>query len=135
GAANRSVTFTDVDVSFAGAASLTSQGVAVTFSLNQDHTILTGTADGRTVFQVSLSDDGTGSYRFVLLDQLDHAPNGNENDIALTFNYTATDSDGDAVSSKFIVSVDDDVPVQTTANALVAVDEDDLASGNHDTTS
>jgi T1SS-143 domain-containing protein len=134
GAGNRSVTFTDANVSFGGASSLTSQGVAITFSLNADHTILTGSAGDRSVFQVSLSDDGTGSFRFVLLDQLDHAPNGNENDIALTFNYTVTDSDGDTASSKFIVSVDDDVPV-TGLNATITVDEDDLASGNHDTTS
>jgi len=45
GIGNRSVTFTDSNVSFAGAASLTSQSVAVTFSLNGDHTVLTGTAD------------------------------------------------------------------------------------------
>ena len=134
GVGNRSVTFTDANVSFAGASSLTSQGVAIAFSLNADHTVLTGSAGGRAVFEVSLSDDGTGSYRFVLLDQLDHAPNGNENDIALTFNYTVTDSDGDTASSKFIVSVDDDVPV-TGLNATITVDEDDLASGNHNTTS
>ncbi len=42
GVGNRSVTFTDANVSFAGASSLTSQGVAVTFSLNADHTVLTG---------------------------------------------------------------------------------------------
>jgi T1SS-143 domain-containing protein len=134
GIGNRSVTFTDANVSFAGASSLTSQGVAITFSLNADHTVLTGSAGGRSVFEVSLSDDGSGSYRFVLLDQLDHAPNGNENDIALTFNYTVTDSDGDTASSKFIVSVDDDVPV-TGVSATITVDEDDLASGNHNTTS
>ena len=85
--------------------------------------MLTGTAGGRTVFQVSLSDDGTGQFRFVLLDQLDHAANGNENDIALTFNYTATDSDGDAVSSKFVVSVDDDVPT-IASNAVVYTDDE-----------
>ncbi|TKW78016.1 MAG: hypothetical protein DI543_12620, partial [Bradyrhizobium icense] len=117
-AADRSVTFTDANVSFAGASSLTSKGEAITFQLNADKTLLTAIAGGRTVFEVSLSDDGTGSYRFVLLDQLDHAPNGNENDIALTFNYTATDSDGDAVSSKFIVSVDDDVPVQNRSGSV-----------------
>ena len=64
--------------------------------------------------QVSLSDEGTGQFRVVLLDQLDHAPNGNENDIALNFNYTATDPDGDAVNGAFIVNVDDDIP--TTAS-------------------
>ena len=111
GVGNRSVTFTDANVTVAGGVPLTSNGVAVTFVLSAGNTVLTGVAGGRTVFEVSLSDDGTGKFRFVLLDQLDHAANGNENDIALTFNYTATDSDGDAVSSQFVVSVDDDVPV------------------------
>ncbi|MBR1126117.1 VWA domain-containing protein, partial [Bradyrhizobium lablabi] len=131
GAANRSVTFTDANVTVAGGVPLTSQGVEVTFHLNSDGTVLTGVAGERTVFEVSLSDDGTGSYRFVLLDQLDHAPNGNENDIALTFNYTATDSDGDAVDGKFIVSVDDDVPVQaTSATVSDSVQEDALTDAN-----
>ena len=111
GAGNRSLTFTDANVSVAGGVPLMSHGFAVSFVLSAGNTVLSGMADGRTVFQVSLSDDGTGKFRFVLLDQLDHAPNGNENDITLTFNYTAKDSDGDAVSSKFVVSVDDDVPV------------------------
>ena len=120
--------------SFAGGASLTSQGVAVTFVAQRGQTVLTGAPRAAaTVFQVSLSDDGTGNFRFVLLDQLDHAPNGNENDIALTFNYTATDSDGDAVSSKFIVSVDDDMPVLTGATVNAGeVFEDGLSTGNHE---
>ncbi|HKS19362.1 MAG TPA: DUF5801 repeats-in-toxin domain-containing protein, partial [Bradyrhizobium sp.] len=132
GAGNRSLTFTDTNVTVAGGMPLTSQGVAVTFSLNADHTVLTGTAGGRTVFEVSLSDDGSGKFRFVLLDQLDHAPNGNENDIALTFNYTATDSDGDAVNGKFIVGVDDDVPVVTGSGSfnIGEVFEDGLVTVN-----
>jgi T1SS-143 domain-containing protein len=127
GAANRSVTFTDANVTVAGGVPLTSQGVTVTFELDPSGTVLRGMAGERTVFEVSLSDDDSGSFRFVLLDQLDHAANGNENDIALTFNYTATDSDGDAVDGKFVVSVDDDVPVFTSATAISrVVDEDDI---------
>ena len=134
GVGNRSVTFTDNSVTVAGSVPLTSNGYAVTFVLSAGNTVLSGvTADGRTVLQVSLSDDGTGQFRFVLLDQLDHAANGNENDIALTFNYTATDSDGDAVSSQFVVSVDDDVPVQVGDAAITrTVDEDELSDGNTD---
>ena len=83
--------------------------------LNADGTVLTGSAGSgetqRDVIRISLSDEGTGQFRVVLLDQLDHAPGGNENDIGLRFNYTATDSDGDAVNGSFIVNVDDDVPV------------------------
>ena len=63
---------------------------------------------------------GTGAFRVVLLDQLDHAPGNNENDIGLTFNFTATDFDGDAVKSTFTVGVDDDAPVEPSAPSLSA---------------
>ena len=109
----RSVTFTNDSVGVSGGIPLTSHGDAVTFVLSQNNTVLTGMAGGREVFSVSLSDDGSGAYRFILKDRLDHAPNGDENDITLTFNFTATDFDGDSVNSHFAVGVDDDVPVLT----------------------
>lgn len=109
----RSVYFTDASVGVSGGIPLTSHGDAVTFVLSQNNTVLTGMAGGREIFSVSLSDDGSGAYRFILKGQLDHAPNGDENDITLTFNFTAKDFDGDAVSGHFAVGVDDDVPVLT----------------------
>ena len=78
------------------------------------------------MFEVSLSDDGHGAFRFVLLDQLDHLPGANENDLGLTFNYTATDSDGDAVKGSFTVTVDDDMPVASGQAITAIVDEDDI---------
>ena len=59
---------------------------------------------------MSLSDEGNGKFRFVLKDQLDHAPGNVENDISLSFNFTATNSDGDAVKGSFVIGVDDDTP-------------------------
>ncbi len=109
----RSVYFTDASVGVSGGIPLTSHGDAVTFVLSQNNTVLTGMAGGREVFSVSLSDDGSGAYRFVLKDSLDHAPNGDENDITLTFNFSAKDFDGDAVDGHFAVGIDDDVPVLT----------------------
>lgn len=115
GIGDRSVTFTNATVAVSGVAALLSHGDAVTFTLNADGTVLTGSAGAgatlRDVIRISLSDDGTGQFRVVLLDQIDHAPGGNENDIGLRFNYTATDSDGDAVEGTFVVNVDDDMPV------------------------
>src|SRR5690606_3995925 len=73
----RNVTFTDNSVVVSGGIPLTSHGEEVTYVLSGNNTVLTGMAGGREVFTVSLSDDGSGSYRFVLKDQLDHAPNGN----------------------------------------------------------
>ena len=115
----RAVYFTNGNVSVSGALdsaadadllpNLTSQGVAVVTSLTNNGTKLIGMAGDRLVFEVTLSDDNSGAFRFVLHDQLDHAPGGNENDITLTFNYTARDADGDTATGSFIVAVDDDV--------------------------
>ena len=105
---------------------------AIHLSLNADGTILTGTAgtagiDLRTVFEVSLSDDGSGSFRFVLKDALDHAPGQSENNINLSFNYVATDSDGDTATGTFSVVVNDDVPV-ANAGANGSVSEHDISA-------
>ncbi|WP_212488921.1 DUF5801 repeats-in-toxin domain-containing protein [Bradyrhizobium liaoningense] len=131
GAGNRSVTFADNALAaFSGtltAGALTSDGQAITLSYNADHTLLTGTAgtgdNARTVFEVSLSDDGTGSYRFILLDRLDHASGNNENNIVLSFNFVATDSDGDTAPGTFTVVVNDDVPVLTGLTGSGTVNE------------
>ena len=53
----------------------------------------------------------TGSFEFTLHDQLDHAANGNENDITLKFDYTARDFDGDTDTGSFVIGVDDDMPI------------------------
>ncbi|MCP3400927.1 DUF5801 repeats-in-toxin domain-containing protein [Bradyrhizobium sp. CCGB20] len=131
GAGNRSVTFADGALaSFSGtltSGSLTSDGQTITLSYNADHTVLTGIAgtgeNARAVFEVSLSDEGTGSYRFILLDRLDHASGNNENNIVLSFNFVATDSDGDAAPGTFTVVVNDDVPVLTGQTASGTVYE------------
>ena len=92
----RSVTFTNTTVGITGG-TLTSHGDAITLTLSPDHTVLTGTAQHgedpiRTVFEVSLSDDGSGAFRFILEDGLDQSNDGSkETNIALSFNFTATD--------------------------------------------
>jgi len=136
---NRSVTFADlasavgnVTSSVATAATLTSRGDTLVYSLDSDGTTLTASADDgtglRTVFTVSLSDDGTGSYVFDLNDGLDHPTAGSEDNIDLFFNFTATDSDGDSFTSSFSVGVDDDGPVAAGSAVDVTVDEDDIDS-------
>lgn len=137
----RSVTFTSADIGVSGGlspTSLTSHGDSVVVTLDDAGTHLVGTAihDGvsRVVFEASLSDDGTGAFKFTLHDALDHAPNGSENDINITFHFTATDSDGDTATGTFMVGVDDDMPVALggTINAG-AVYEDGLSDGNPET--
>ncbi|WP_434051449.1 MAG: DUF5801 repeats-in-toxin domain-containing protein [Roseibium sp.] len=90
---------------------LTSNGEALSYSLNASANILTASAGNRIIFTVELSDLETGSFKFDLQDALDHAPGESENDIILNFLFVATDSDGDTGVSTFSVAVDDDLPV------------------------
>ena len=138
GLGDRSVTFADGAVAGnnvvnAGGVplALTSDGVALTYALNADGTVLTATAGARTVFTVALSDDGAGSYTFTLLDNLDHPTADTEDDLVLNFTFTATDSDGDDANSSFQVTVDDDGPV-IGAPVASSVDEEGLGGNAGD---
>ena len=107
---------------------LTSNGDPITYTIDPvDRTTLIATATGgRVVFTVTLSDDDTGSYTFVLSDNIDHL--GNSGTVqALDFGYIATDSDGDSVPGSFRVNVTDDTPTQGKATAS-AVSEDDVST-------
>ncbi|QUS54384.1 DUF5801 repeats-in-toxin domain-containing protein [Pseudovibrio brasiliensis] len=110
GAGDRSVTFASNSVLPTG---LSSDGVSLVYTLSQGDAVLTATKAGSSevVFVVTLSDEGTGSYSFDLKGNLDHPAGDDENDIDLTFNFVAQDSDGDTASSNFTVTVDDDSPV------------------------
>jgi len=127
GVGDRSVTFDPANPVTLNAP-LTSGGVAVVFTANEDGTVLIGKAGDRVVMEVSLSDDGQGAFRVILLDKLDHPQSGTEDNISLKFNFVATDSDGDAVNGSFTVSVDDDSPVGTGGSVSITVDEDDISS-------
>ncbi|AKR54916.1 T1SS secreted agglutinin RTX [Devosia sp. H5989] len=135
----RAVYFTDASVAYSGASALTSLGENIEFRLENNGTRLVGYVAGygegeeagaeRVVFTVSLSDDGSGSFVFTLLGQLDHAAGGDENDITLTFDFTARDFDGDTVGGKFAVAVDDDSPVQLTGEEAPHVSATVLEDG------
>ncbi len=119
------------------ASALTSGGVALVYTLNTAGTVLTATAGqgGATVFTVTLSDDGTGSYVFDLDGRIDHPVGGSENDLDFAFGFTATDSDGDSADGAFTVTVDDDSPVimpdaedaTLSEGGLVSTAEEDLS--------
>ncbi|WP_395517875.1 beta strand repeat-containing protein, partial [Pseudorhizobium flavum] len=123
GLGDRSIAFTNATVSVANAyngASLTSLGLPVSTAVLANGTLVgytgstvpTSSAAANVVFHATLSDNGSGSYTFTLVKPLDHAAgdgaNG-ENDLSLSFGYTATDSDGDTVTGRFTVDVRDDV--------------------------
>ena len=121
-------------------AGLSADGEPVSYLISDDGltlTAYTGTVDEddyTEVFSVTLSDVGSGSYTFTLLGNLDHSEADTEDDLELSFDFIATDADGDSVESSFTVTVDDDAPVATEESISVTVDEDDirtdLSTGN-----
>ncbi|WP_283805466.1 tandem-95 repeat protein [Tardiphaga sp. OK246] len=138
----RAIYFTDSDsatsglqpavIATAGATvvALTSQGQAVHYQVLENGTTVVGYTGmfvaGNTsnwVFKASLSDDANGSYKFTLLKPIDHPVGGSEDDISLSFGYTARDFDGDTVAGTFSVTVDDDTPVATAPAETVTVSE------------
>ncbi len=92
------VAFTAATLTSLNALHLTSNGTALTYSFSDNGQLLTAKAGGTTVFTVQLSDTANGTYTFKLLDNLDHASGNAKNDLALTFGFTATDSDGDTTA-------------------------------------
>ncbi|MCQ1766605.1 VCBS domain-containing protein [Neorhizobium galegae] len=80
------------------------------------------------VFKVSLSDAGSGSYTFTLLDNIDQARGNEENNTDLNFQFIARDADGDQVTKSFSVSIDDDTPVVGFPSFSGGVDEDDIGT-------
>ena len=75
-------------------------------------------AGDRQVFTLQIT-PATGAYTFTLLDQLDHGLGTNDNDeallaIDLSSVLVATDADGDFIplTGGFIISVENDIPVQ-----------------------
>ena len=108
---------------------LSSNGAAITYSINDDAQILvahTGSdaaIEANRVFTVELSDLQSGSYSFELLSNLDHDVVNTEDDIGLSFAFTVKDSDGDTVNSSFTVTVNDDGPV-AAGNIELSLQED-----------
>ncbi len=131
GAHDRSVTFTADNLTTLGALGLTSNGVTITYALSTDGQTLTASAGTHTVFTVQLSDSDNGSYTFTLSDNLDHAPGAGTNDQALSFSFTATDSDGDTTApASFTVHVTDDVPTIGTADTETVVENTTATPAN-----
>ncbi len=122
---DRTLTF---DAAQSGTSGLTSAGDAVVYVISADGTTLTGMVDPggageRTVFTVTLNDDGTGSYTFTLSDVLDH-PAAGEDGVNLSFDFSAQDSDGDVASDSFTVTVVDDAPVGESYTEATQLDDE-----------
>lgn len=76
------------------------------------------------VFAVTLSDQGTGSYTFTLIDNLDHVGFGRGSEIDLEFQFKAVDSDGDVLNGSFEVDVRDGGPSLGGNVSSATVDEE-----------
>ncbi|WP_257166615.1 VCBS domain-containing protein [Bradyrhizobium sp. SRS-191] len=141
---DRAVTFDSMAIPSLAELGLTSNGIALTYAVAENGTLLTAyrydgehyiDANGQptdqanaAVFTVSLSDQNAGSYTFTLIGNLDHPVHGSEDNQALSFSYTATDSDGDAINGSFVVEVNDDAPVIEGKPSHAVVDEDGLGN-------
>ena len=104
---------------------LTSGGESVNYYVSSDgHTLIGYTGElpasgipdaDQQVFEVVInnpdSQTGEQSYTYTQIDQLDHPDGEGENDLVLTFNFTAEDTDGDSAASSFNVTVIDDIPI------------------------
>ncbi|KAA0073092.1 hypothetical protein CIW50_23210, partial [Tardiphaga sp. P9-11] len=141
GAASVAVT----DASGNGIASLTSNGETVHYVLLNNGTALVAyTGDtapsalpgsevaDNIVFVVTLSDaSSTGSYTITQYQPLDHVSGDQAlGSLNLTFQYTATDSDGDSVSGTVTTVVTDTVPTLGESVAAHTVGEDGLPGAN-----
>ena len=113
------------------AATLTSHGQTIHYELLDAVTLVgyTGTAPSsinasNVVFSVVLSENSgnpNGAYDFTLLQPLDDLP-ASVTDLKLSFNFTATDGDGDTTPGQFTVDVHDDVPTLVAPTPVAIVD-------------
>ncbi|WP_417411536.1 DUF5801 repeats-in-toxin domain-containing protein, partial [Hoeflea sp.] len=88
--------------------------------------------NGTLVITATL-DPLTGKYSLSQNAPIEHVAGGNENEIKFQFRYDVTDGDGDTAPGYIWVNVDDDTPVvDSTQNAAVQLDDDDVsgAGGN-----
>ncbi|NGZ63460.1 cadherin-like domain-containing protein [Vibrio aestuarianus subsp. cardii] len=110
-------------------AGLTSQGEAVSLGTptlsNGAYTYQATTSNGAAVFTLVLNADG--SYSFTLEGPIDHAASADE--LLVNFKVVATDFDGDSSSITLPVTINDDKPSISQAQAL-SVHEDDLVTGS-----
>ena len=106
---------------------LTSNGQPVTVAFDANTGTYTGTAGGATVFTLTLNANGT--YSFSLLGTLDHADGTNPNDIiTLSFEYEATDFDGDSTTNTLNIRVADDAPLAQDVLGVLSDESSDIGT-------
>ncbi|HXH52216.1 MAG TPA: DUF5801 repeats-in-toxin domain-containing protein [Sphingomicrobium sp.] len=100
----------------------------VNYSWNATTGVLTATGPRGVLFTVTL-DSATGDFTVTLVDNVLHAPGGNENDATAAITFTATDSEGDSTNGTLTITFDDDTPTATSSGTVptLTVDESNLA--------
>ena len=114
------IAVTDGNGNAVALADLTSHGQALKFALLDPDTLVAFTGSNpadpaHTVFTVTLSNIGQGSYDFVLDQPLDQPAGSGE--LKLSFGYTVQDHDGGTASGTFTVTDIDDAPLLWAASA------------------
>jgi T1SS-143 domain-containing protein len=93
-----------------GLPSLTSGGVAITYSVSPDGHVLTGSANGTPVFTVTLTNINSGTFEVTLLQPVDHPVKGSEDTLTFNVPYTITDGNGTPANGTLTVGIVDDAP-------------------------
>ncbi|HWP26828.1 MAG TPA: DUF5801 repeats-in-toxin domain-containing protein [Xanthobacteraceae bacterium] len=105
---------------------------SVSSSWNAATNTLTISSARGDVMTVTVTDVTTGAYTVTLLKPVLHTAGGDENDAAVTINYTVTDGDGDTAHGSLSVAIDDDMPT-VTANieaGAVSLYENDFSAND-----
>ncbi|TLP38449.1 DUF5801 repeats-in-toxin domain-containing protein, partial [Arcobacter arenosus] len=116
-----SVKFTAQDGS---TTSLTSEGKAISLSVTDNGTKITGSTVDSDVFTIEIiENNGSYSYKFELLDSVDH-PNMSSEDLlqTLDFEVAITDSDGDVATDTINIEIADDIASANDVLKIVEVD-------------
>ncbi|WP_447932829.1 beta strand repeat-containing protein [Sphingopyxis fribergensis] len=103
---------------------------SVQLGWNAGTNTLTGTGPRGVLFTVEVTNPATGAYKVTLLDNVLHAPGGNENDASVTLGFIVSDSDGSTAPGTLQITFDDDAPtvVANTAQPALTVDESDFGT-------
>ncbi|MFK2823864.1 VWA domain-containing protein, partial [Arcobacter sp. YIC-80] len=119
--------------SYGQTTSITSKGENINLILSNGNKMIKGMAGTREVFEIELNNDGT--YRFKLLDVVDHPDFTSEDLISsLSFNVKAF-HEGEVAYSQIKIDIADDIPTannviidadsqykDTTTNIVIAID-------------
>ncbi len=113
---------------------LTSGGDAVSYVVTNGGLTLTALAGGETVFTLVSNGDTPNTYTMTMERAIDHRDPGQETNFGvrqwLSFDYEASDSDGDAINGSLAVGIYDDVPVAVNDTDTAQEDVDTVVDGN-----